>query len=201
MARCFSIGVVSLFAACSSVPVSGPQATQGGPYQTAETVRVAAPKGFVEMFVVAVLTTDGGPAVVLQDVRESLMVPIWVGIGEAHAIQLRLEHRRFARPLTHDLFDTVMANLGGELIRVQVDDLQGDMYVGSIYVRRGGGEIEQFDARPSDSIALALGNRAPIFVSEVVIKRIHAKQSEAPASNERPEREFGRSYPSGVQTL
>jgi bifunctional DNase/RNase len=135
-----------------------------------KVVREGAPEGFVEMFVAGVLTTEGGPAVILRDKSEKKLLPIWIGFAEAHAIQLRLERKRFPRPLTHDLLETIMQDLGGSLVKIHVDDLKGDTYVGTVFVRRGE-EIRHFDARPSDSIALALGNQVPIYVSEGVLKR------------------------------
>ena len=142
-----------------------------------------APDGFVEMFVAGVLTTEGGPAVILRDKSETKLLPIWIGFAEAHAIQLRLERRRFPRPLTHDLLETIMQDLGGSLVKIHVDDLKGDTYVGTVFVKHGA-EIRHFDARPSDSIALALGNDVPIFVSESVLKRANEAGPEAPKEDE-----------------
>jgi len=154
-------------------------------------VREGPPDGFVEMFVAGVLTTEGGPAVILRDKSETKLLPIWIGFAEAHAIQLRLERKRFPRPLTHDLLETIMEDLGGSLVKIHVDDLKGDTYVGTVFVRRGT-EIRHFDARPSDSIALALGNQVPIYVSAAVLERANdfkeaPKDIEPPESNEPPE--------------
>src|SRR5688500_9927543 len=74
-----------------------------------------APKGCVEMFVAGVLPTEGGPAVVLREKAETTLIPIWLGISEAHSLQPRLERRRFPRPLTHDLLDQMVHDLGGEI--------------------------------------------------------------------------------------
>jgi bifunctional DNase/RNase len=134
-----------------------------------------APDGFVEMFVAGVLPTEGGPAVVLRDKAEKTMIPIWIGMSEAHSIQLRLDRRRFPRPLTHDLLDAIVHDLGGVVVKIHVDDLKGDTFVGTVFVKTGD-RVSHFDARPSDSIALAVGNKAPIFVSDAVIERINTKK-------------------------
>lgn len=136
-----------------------------------------APDGFVEMFVAGVLPTEGGPAVVLRDKAEKTLIPIWVGMSEAHSIQLRLERRRFPRPLTHDLLDQMVHDLGGEILKIHVDDLKGDTFVGTVFVKRGD-KVSHYDARPSDSIALAVGNKVPIFVSRAVIARINTKKDD-----------------------
>ena len=128
------------------------------------------PKGFIEMTVVGVVETNGGRAVVLKESEEGYRLPIWIGDAEAFAIDLRLNRRRFQRPLTHDLLDTIMQKLGGQLVKIQVDDLKTNTFVGTVFIKHKGKEIA-IDARPSDSIALALGNRVPIYVSLDVLKR------------------------------
>jgi bifunctional DNase/RNase len=169
---------------------------------------IGKPEGFVEMFVAAVITTEGGPAVVLRDQEKRRLLPIWVGLGEAHAIQLRLERKRFPRPLTHDLFESVMTKLGGEIVKIHVDDLKGDTFIGTIFVERAG-EIVPFDARPSDSIALALGNHAPIFVAEGLLIDVDEKAKRTPAKKKKAKQhrrpivpKYGiDNPPDGIQTL
>ena len=117
-----------------------------------------------------VFATESGPAVFLSTEDGRRILPIWIGGTEALAIQLRHERRQFRRPLTHDLLDRIMQKLGGKLVEVRIDDLKGDTFVGTVYVKSGT-EISHFDARPSDSIALALGSRAPIYVSKKVMRR------------------------------
>jgi bifunctional DNase/RNase len=136
-----------------------------------------APEGFVEMKVAAVLATKGGPAVVLRDEAEEALVPIWIGASEAHSIQLRMDGRRFPRPLTHDLLDAIVHDLGGTIVAVHVDDLEGEAFVGTVFVRRGK-ETTQYDARASDGIALAVGSGAPIFVSKAVIARVQSRRND-----------------------
>ncbi|MEQ9321737.1 MAG: bifunctional nuclease family protein [Polyangiaceae bacterium] len=130
--------------------------------------KVMAPSGYVEMVVADVAESTGGFAVALTDADRSVMVPIFVGGTEALAIDLRHGKRRFSRPLTHDLLDAVMEELGGKLVKVQVDAIVDEVFIGSIYVRRGG-EVLELDARPSDAIALALGAEVPIYVRQTVI--------------------------------
>lgn len=204
-------------------PPQGAAATQATaapiPQRTASTPQLAAPadpstmatpEGFVEMFVVGVLPTDGGPAVVLKDKTEKVLVPLWIGTSEAHSIQLRLERRRFPRPLTHDLLDAILHDLGGEVVKIHVDDLHGEAFVGTVFIRQGG-KVAHFDARPSDSIALAVGNGAPIFVSKALIDRMstrHEEPTRAPAArgdasepSEEPPAPARITAPNSIQTL
>lgn len=146
----------------------------------AQAAGAQAPAGFIEMQVAGVLPTREGNAVVLRDAAEGVLLPIWIGDAEAFSIQMRLDRRRFQRPLTHDLLDAVMRELGGRLEKIHVDDLKGNTFVGTIFVRQAGRLLE-VDSRPSDAIALAVGNRVPIFVSRKVVERAGVKQdSQAP---------------------
>jgi bifunctional DNase/RNase len=95
-------------------------------------------------------------------------ITLYVGASEGWAITLRSEGRKFVRPLTVDLLDSTMQQLGGELDRIQVDQILDRAYHGSLHLHRGA-EHFQIDARPSDAIALALGNHVPILVADGVI--------------------------------
>lgn len=127
------------------------------------------PDGFLTMKVLGVLPTDGGHAVFLVNEKKGVMVPIWIGPSEAMAIQLRLDRKRFRRPLTHDLLDSLVKELDGTITKVHVDDLRSNTFVSTIFVRT---PVRKFsvDARASDAIALALGNRVPIFVANSVVE-------------------------------
>ena len=125
------------------------------------------PKGFTEMTVAGVLPHDDGNTVILADGPHEVFLPIGIGDSAALAIYLRLEHKRFPRPLTHDLVDQIMRQLGGRLIKVQIEALRDDTFHGTLYMRVKN-EIVHIDARASDALALALGNRVPIFVKDAI---------------------------------
>ncbi len=151
-----------------------PGTSSADPKKSRPVVRVLKPPaGFVEMTVVGVLDNKGTHAVVLRD-ESGTLLPIWIGDSEAFAIQLRLGRQRFQRPLTHDLLDKIMHELGGVLVKVQVDDLKNNTFLGTIFIQHSG-KLLSFDARPSDSIALAVGNQAPIFISRKVLKQAGIK--------------------------
>jgi bifunctional DNase/RNase len=126
-----------------------------------------APAGYRAMTVAAVTQLAGGSyAVELTDGRQG--ITIYVGASEGWAIELRTEGRRYVRPLTVDLLDATMAQLGGELDRVQVDKIVDSAYHGSLHLHQGA-QHSTIDARPSDAIALALGHHVPILVADPVI--------------------------------
>jgi bifunctional DNase/RNase len=140
-----------------------------------------APQGYVEMTVGDVTSTDDGHAVLLVDESSGVVVPIFIGPNEAMSIDLRHRKQRYQRPLTHDLLDSILHELGGSLVKVQIDDIKDNTFVGAVFVRTPTRVIE-LDARPSDAIALALGNHVPIFVARRVIDRagVHRDDQSAP---------------------
>lgn len=164
-------GAVLVMAACSpACATSGTRSQAESTDALTQAPKAGAPDGFLAMEVMGVLPTSEGNAVFLVSEDEQVVLPIFIGGSEALAIELRLERRRFERPLTHDLLDTLVKDLGGHVTQVQVDDLRGATFVGTIYVSSGD-HVLKVDARPSDAIALAIGNQVPIFVSRQVVER------------------------------
>lgn len=106
--------------------------------------------------------------VILKDLNAERYLPIWIGPYEAEAIALRLQNREVARPLTHDLLNNVIAELGGEISHILVTALRNDTFYSLITVSLNGGRLE-IDSRPSDAIALAVRANVPIFVDEDVM--------------------------------
>ncbi len=144
-------------------------ATQANAVEHRGAEPVSAPRGFVEMEVAGVVPHDEGNTVLLADKTREHFLPIGIGNTEALSIYLRMEKRRFERPLTHDLLDTVLSRFGGEVIKAHIHRVQGDVFYGTVFVRRGD-EVITIDARPSDAIAMALGRGAPVFVARAVVR-------------------------------
>ena len=126
----------------------------------------------IEMLVkgLAVDSTSRQPVVILTDAQEKRFLPIWIGFAEADAILLALEKIPVPRPGTHDLMKSVIEASGLVLERVLVHDIQDSTFFAQLHLLPpGGGEALVIDARPSDSIALALRLGSRIFVSEAVM--------------------------------
>jgi bifunctional DNase/RNase len=104
------------------------------------------------------------PVVILQEAQGKRRLPIWIGTNEASAIAMEMDEKRFQRPLTHDLMAMILRGLKAVVTRVEVFDLRENTFYARILVERGA-EILTVDARPSDSIALALRMRSPIYVA------------------------------------
>lgn len=108
------------------------------------------------------------PVVILKDVEGKRFLPILIGPFEATAIALALENTPVPRPLSHDLMKSIIEALKAKVLRVVINDIYENTFYARIVLEYGGKNLE-IDARPSDSIALALRTNAPIFVSEKII--------------------------------
>jgi bifunctional DNase/RNase len=106
--------------------------------------------------------------VILQEKEGSRLLPIWIGQPEAEAIVMQMNNVKRERPLTHDLCKNLIVGLGASLRRVQITKVQHRTYFAELHLSGRGGEV-QIDARPSDSIAVALRLHAPIFVEESLL--------------------------------
>ena len=131
----------------------------------------------VEMRVrgLAVDANTRAPVVILMDGTETRFLPIWIGVFEADAILVALEEFKAPRPASHDLMRSLVEQLGAVLERIVVhslvEDKSGSTYYANLVLRTASGAELEIDARPSDSIALALRLNAPIFVVEDVLAR------------------------------
>ena len=105
------------------------------------------------------------PVVILQEDGGSRVLPIWIGPAEASAIAMELAGMKFPRPLTHDLFPLLIRGLGGTLTRVLITRVHDNTYFAELVITRGD-EVFTVDARPSDSIAIALRTRADLFTTD-----------------------------------
>ena len=107
--------------------------------------------------------------VILKEAEGERILPIWIGPGEAHAIRRILSDEPFPRPLTHDLLVLLVEGLKARVSRVVISDLRESTFYATVMVQREG-EVLSIDARPSDSIAVALRAKAPIFVNEELLQ-------------------------------
>lgn len=111
------------------------------------------------------------PVVILQEHGGERVLPIWIGPGEASAIAMHLASMAFSRPLTHDLLVSVLGGLGGSLQRVIITRVVDNTYFAELIISCNGGDVVSVDARPSDSIAVALRVDAPIFANEELLEQ------------------------------
>lgn len=127
---------------------------------------------FIEM-VVKGLTLDpltNMPIVILKDLEEKRVLPIWIGLFEANAIALELEKITTPRPMTHDLMRDLIVGLDAQVTKIVVNDLKNSTFYAVIHLSMNGNQVV-VDSRPSDAIALALRSNAPIYVSSEVVNK------------------------------
>lgn len=108
------------------------------------------------------------PVVLLQEHDGERVLPIFVGVAEATAIATVLEKQEPARPMTLDLVKLMLDALGAKVVRVIVSALKDETFLASLVVERDR-HVFSFDARPSDSIGLAVRFKAEILVADDVM--------------------------------
>lgn len=109
--------------------------------------------------------TTQSPVVVLREDAGDRSLPIWIGAGEASAIHMHMAHMSVGRPLTHDLLVAAIQGLGATLARVVITKVEQNTYFARLELSADGHQVT-LDARPSDSIAIALRTGAPIFAED-----------------------------------
>ena len=130
----------------------------------------------VESVRVHMLSTQHG--VILKDLERHRFLPIWIGPWEANAIAMKLQGLSPERPLTHDLFAGVLAELGATIGEVVIADLADETFHARIMLEVAGRVLE-IDARPSDALALAVRTGARIFAAEEVLDRAGVESDRA----------------------
>ena len=122
------------------------------------------------------------PVVILREREGDRVLPIWIGPAEASAIAMHMAKVDFPRPLTHDLIVSVVDGLEAVVRRVEIQRLQEGTYHAALIVERNGSSVS-IDARPSDSIAVALRTRATIIVADDLLRRIDLDVDENEAAS------------------
>ena len=125
----------------------------------------------IEMHVmgIALDTRTGSPIVVLHDTENRKALPIWIGSAEASAIIRKIENIKVQRPMTHDLIINITKEMGCEIDRVEISDVEEETYYANIVLVDAEDNEILIDARPSDAIAVAIRVDAPIFVTANVL--------------------------------
>ena len=141
------------------------------------------------------------PVIILRPAEdapgEGRLVPIWIGHAEASAILLALQGMEPPRPMTHDLLKGVLDSVDTALTRVEITRIEEGTFYAALILR---GEERTFavDARPSDSIALAVRTHSPIFIAEEVLESAGIPEPEESDLSEEEELEQFREFLEGV---
>jgi len=111
--------------------------------------------------------------VVLQEIEGERHFPIVIGLFEAASLDRRLRAIPTPRPLTHQLIEDVVTQLGADIQDVVITELREHTYYAAIRIRQDG-ELVQVDCRPSDALAVAVGSKLPIYVHEDVLGELQS---------------------------
>ena len=122
----------------------------------------------MELARILIRETQDHHVVELREVDGERTLPIMIGLFEAAAIERRLMGQTPPRPQTHELLDSVIKAMGGEVERVVITELDDRTFYARLYIRQGD-KLLDIDARPSDAIALGVTSDVPIFVAEKVL--------------------------------
>jgi bifunctional DNase/RNase len=115
-----------------------------------------------------VVKAQDGNAVLIRPTGSDSVVPIFVDPSIAHSIVMGLGDVNSARPLTHDLFLSVLQRLDAEVNRVEITAINDAIFYARMILLQDDEELV-VDARPSDCIAMAVRVKCPIFIDEDVI--------------------------------
>jgi len=124
------------------------------------------------------------PIVILRDLANQNILPIWIGILEANAIAVGLEKVQLPRPMTHDLMKSVMDKTGVRLLKIEITDIKDNTYFAALHLEANGKTLV-IDSRPSDALALSIRLGAPILVHEAVIEKAVRVDAEAGPGQEK----------------
>ncbi|HEV7993669.1 MAG TPA: bifunctional nuclease family protein [Gemmatimonadaceae bacterium] len=113
-------------------------------------------------------SATGSYVVVLQERGGTRLLPIWIGQPEAESIVRHMHNVKGPRPFTHDLVRSLIVGMGAQLRRVHITRVEKSTYFAELQIQRAE-TLVHIDARPSDSIAIALRLSAPIFVADELL--------------------------------
>lgn len=122
------------------------------------------------------------PVLVLKEDGGLRVVPIWIGHPEAMAIMLAVQGVEPPRPLTHDLMMSIVSAAGYDVERVEINRVENGTFFAALVLKSPERTLS-VDARPSDSLALAVRAGCPVFVAEEVM-RVSGVIPEAEAEEE-----------------
>jgi uncharacterized protein len=153
-----------------NLPIRGCNAGAPLVFRRRNAYRSRVNKTVIEVQVRAVLPTSGGCAVFLGNSDKVFIIYVDQTVGSAITMFMRDVAKE--RPLTHDLMGHLMTAVGAHVERIIINDLKNATYYARMIIRAEN-ELQQkkiieLDARPSDCIAMATQQKAPIYVSQEV---------------------------------
>jgi bifunctional DNase/RNase len=169
-----AVGIMAgICMAISLVLPPGSEAKESGPAASASQELLP-----VKIQRLTIDPSSGQPVVFLTDPQEERALPIWIGPCEANAMNQEMEGTKPPRPQTHDLLERVIQKMKGKIQKVIVTHAQDGVYYATLVLEREGTAVE-IDARPSDSLVLALKSKAPVWVGKKMFQEASVPLKEA----------------------
>ncbi|MFA6433067.1 MAG: bifunctional nuclease family protein [Elusimicrobiales bacterium] len=126
----------------------------------------------LEVKIYSIATSMTESIIFLDETGGTRILPIWIGPMEAQAIAIRLSGYPSPRPMTHDLFFSLLKTLDLTVEKVRITDIVDNTYYSTIRIAGKDGKSQRdIDARPSDAVALAVRFGCPIYISERVFEK------------------------------
>lgn len=126
----------------------------------------------LEVKIYSIATSMTESIIFLDETGGTRILPIWIGPMEAQAIAIRLSGYPSPRPMTHDLFFSLLKTLELTVEKVRITDIVDNTYYSTIRITdKDGGNRRDIDSRPSDAVALAVRFGCPIYISERVFEK------------------------------
>ena len=127
---------------------------------------------FVEIGEVLIKTDriQGNMVILKRSEEDSQYFLMFVGDAEITAIAKEKGLVEPKRPLTHDIYLTILRRTGTVFEKIEIAEMRENTFYAKIYARING-EVATFDARPSDAVALALHEKCPILVNKKLLRR------------------------------
>ncbi len=159
---------------------------------SASVLRAEDAPRLVPIHVKQVAVVDGVPAVLLVDEPEQRYLLMYIDYFMANAIRMGMGGPQLTRPLTHDLIGILLRRLGARVERVTITALKDNTYYALLSIQVNG-ETAQFDARPSDALAIAVRQDTPILIAAPLLKPVEQRPApQAPAQPPPPEDEAAK---------
>ncbi len=113
----------------------------------------------------------------LRDKLSGRVFPVIIAMNEMAEIHRKVHGIATRRPMTHDLFATLVREAGAELVAVEITELKDDTFFARMHLRLGERDIH-LDARPSDAVAIATGMGARLYVADKILDAIGIVEEE-----------------------
>jgi bifunctional DNase/RNase len=121
----------------------------------------------------SIVRTDYSNAVLLKPRNMDVAIPVFIGASEVRSILIGKEAANPIRPLTHDLFLTMLATVNLSIKKVEIHEIKEDIFHARLIITGGeftGEKPLVLDSRPSDALALETRKRCPIYIAPAVIE-------------------------------